>query len=149
MKVKELMTKNPVSISPEESTEVAARMLSRYNIGALPVCTKDGKIRGVVTDRDIVLRCVAAQEDPQNVKVSEIMTRRVVSVDAEDSLENASNLMSRQQIRRLPVQQQGKIVGMLSLADITRAPGYASEAAHTLNGISQNVHYSQNPGQPF
>lgn len=141
MKVKDMMSKNLISISPDESTDVAARLLSRYNIGALPVCSKDGKLRGMVTDRDIVLRCVAAQEDPQAVKISEIMTRRVVSVDADEPLKTASALMAQQQIRRLPVQQQGKVVGMISLADITRAPNFSAETAQTLNDISQNVHH--------
>ena len=70
MKVKEVMSTNVISIAPNESAAVAARLLSRFNVGALPVCTKDGRLRGMVTDRDIVLRCVAADDDAQTVKVS-------------------------------------------------------------------------------
>ena len=103
MKVKDVMSTNVVCVEPNESAAVAARLLSRFNVGALPVCTKDGRLRGMVTDRDIVLRCVAADDDAQSVKVSEIMTRRIYSVDAQDSVQNASALMARQQIRRLPV----------------------------------------------
>ena len=139
MNVKEVMSTKVVTVSPEESAAVAARLLARHNIGALPVCTRDGKLKGMVTDRDIVLRCVAADEDPQNVKISEIMTRRVYSVSAEESLEGASSLMSRQQIRRLPVQESGRLVGMLSLGDMSKAPGLGRETAQTLCEISSNV----------
>ncbi len=139
MNVKDVMSTKLVTVSPEESASVAARLLSRHNIGALPVCSKDGKLKGMVTDRDIVLRCVAAQEDPQRLKISEIMTRKVYSVEAGESLENASNLMSREQIRRLPVQEGGKLVGMVSLGDMARAPGMTRETAQTLSSISSNM----------
>ena len=80
MLVKDVMSHRVVSVSPEESTAVAARLLARHNVGALPVCTAEGRLKGMVTDRDIVLRCVAADENPERMKVSEIMTRRVISV---------------------------------------------------------------------
>ncbi len=139
MKVKEVMTTNVVCIEPNESAAVAARLLSRFNIGALPVCTKDGRLRGMVTDRDIVLRCVAADDDAQTVKVSEIMTRRIYSVDAQDSVQNASALMARQQIRRLPVEEGGKLVGMVSLGDVAKLHDYSMEAAEALSEITANV----------
>lgn len=139
MKVKEVMTTNVVCIEPNESAAVAARLLSRFNIGALPVCTKDGRLCGMVTDRDIVLRCVAADDDAQTVKVSEIMTRRIYSVDAQDSVQNASALMARQQIRRLPVEEDGKLVGMVSLGDVAKLHDYSMEAAEALSEISMNT----------
>lgn len=139
MKVKEVMTTNVVCIEPNESAAVAARLLSRFNIGALPVCTKDGRLRGMVTDRDIVLRCVAADDDAQTVKVSEIMTRRIYSVDAQDSVQNASALMARQQVRRLPVEEDGKLVGMVSLGDVAKLHDYSMEAAEALGEISVNT----------
>ena len=139
MKVKDVMSTNIVCIEPNESAAVAARLLSRFNIGALPVCTKDGRLRGMVTDRDIVLRCVAADDDAQTVKVSEIMTRRIYSVDAQDSVQNASALMARQQIRRLPVEEGGKLVGMVSLGDVAKLHDYSMEAADALSEISMNT----------
>lgn len=139
MKVKEVMTTNVVCIEPNESAAVAARLLSRFNIGALPVCTKDGRLRGMVTDRDIVLRCVAADDDARTVKVSEIMTRRIYSVDAQDSVQNASALMARQQVRRLPVEEDGKLVGMVSLGDVAKLHDYSMEAAEALGEISVNT----------
>ena len=141
MKIKDLMTRQIVSVSPEESTAVAARLLSRYNIGALPVCTGDGKLRGMITDRDIVLRCVAAEEDPQTLPIREIMTRRVVSVGGEEPVAAAAELMAKEQIRRLPVQENGKVVGMVSLADLSRQETTQMESAKALNEISQNIHH--------
>ena len=79
MLVKDVMSQRVVTVAPEESAAVAARLLARYNVGALPVCTSEGRLKGMVTDRDIVLRCVAAEEDPERTRVSEIMTRRVIS----------------------------------------------------------------------
>ena len=120
MKVKDVMSTNVVCVEPNESAAVAARLLSRFNVGALPVCTKDGRLRGMVTDRDIVLRCVAADDDAQTVKVSDIMTRRIYSSDAQESIQNASALMARGQVRRLPVEEGGKLVGMVSLGDVAK-----------------------------
>lgn len=141
MQVKDIMSEKVISISPEENLSIAARLLSRYNIGALPVCTKDGKLRGMVTDRDIVLRCVAAEEDANSVKVSEIMTRRVISVGASEPLETALDLMAQKQIRRLPVKENGKIVGMVSIGDLAKVPDFSTEAAATLSDISSNIRH--------
>ena len=139
MKVQDVMSKRIISVSPEENAAVAARLLSRYNIGALPVCTKEGKLRGMVTDRDIVLRCVAAEEDPMRVRVSDIMTRRVFSVNAQQNIEEASALMAKEKIRRLPVHDNSKIVGMVSLSDIARQPHCGKQAAQAFNEITKNV----------
>ena len=141
MKVQELMSEKVISVSPEEPVSAAARLLSRYNIGALPVCGRDGRLRGLVTDRDIVLRCVAAEEDAAEVKVSEVMTRRLVSVGAEDSVKSAADLMSERQVRRLPVEKNGKLVGMLSLGDLAKVPDFTAEAGTALGEISENIRY--------
>ena len=133
------MSTNVVCVEPNESAAVAARLLSRFNVGALPVCTKDGRLRGMVTDRDIVLRCVAADDDAQTVKVSDIMTRRIYSVDAQESIQNASALMARRQVRRLPVEEGGKLVGMVSLGDVAKLQDYTTEAAEALSEISMNT----------
>ena len=139
MEVKEIMSSNIVSVSPDENAALAARLLTRYNIGALPVCNRDGKIKGMITDRDIVLRCIAAGEEPAFTKISDIMTRRVHSIKAEDTVECAAALMAREQIRRLPVEENGKVVGMLSLGDIAKIRNCNTEAASALCEISENV----------
>ena len=139
MQVKDIMSQKLITVSPDENLAVAARLLSRYNIGALPVCGKDGKLKGLVTDRDIVLRCVATEDDANSVKVSEIMTRRVISVKPDEPIKVASDFMAQKQIRRLPVEENGKVVGMVSLADLAKCPNYTSEAAETLTEISTNI----------
>lgn len=95
---------------------MAARLLSQHNIGALPVCSRTGRLRGMVTDRDIVVRCVAAGDDPEHTRVAEIMTRRILAAEPEKSIGEAAKLMAREQVRRLPVQEHGRLVGMVSLA---------------------------------
>ena len=85
MQVKEVMSRRIIAISPEETVAVAARLLSQHNIGALPVCSRDGRLRGMVTDRDIVVRCVAAGDDPERTRVAEIMTRRILAAEPDRS----------------------------------------------------------------
>ncbi|KAB4601492.1 CBS domain-containing protein, partial [Bacteroides thetaiotaomicron] len=85
MQVRDLMSQGVVSITPGESAALAARLLSRHNVGSLPVCGEDGRLRGIVTDRDIVLRCVAAEEDPSKVPVRDIMSRNCAVVSPNDA----------------------------------------------------------------
>lgn len=139
MKVQDVMSKRIISVSPDENAAVAARLLSHYNVGALPVCTKEGKLRGMVTDRDIVLRCVAAEEDPLSVKVSDIMTRRIFSIGSQQSVDEASALMAKEKIRRLPVQENNRIVGMLSLSDLAKQPQCRTQATQAFNEITKNI----------
>lgn len=139
MKVRDVMTKRVIRISPEESIGVAARMLSRYNLGALPVCDGAGKIQGMVTDRDIVLRCVAAEHDPERTPVRQVMTGHVVTVGADMRLEEAAERMSREQVRRLPVEENGKLCGMVSLGDLACTEKFSMEAAEAFSEICSNV----------
>lgn len=139
MQVSELMRGSIISVDPGDAVSSAARMLYRYNIGALPVCSDDGRIKGIITDRDIVLRCVAAEVDPENTPVREIMSRNVVTVSPDDDVREAARLMATDQIRRLPVVQEGKVVGMLSLGDISKSHNFTMEASKALTEISSNV----------
>ena len=139
MQVSELMNKNVIAVSPEETAALAARLLSRHNIGSLPVCGEDGRLRGMVTDRDIVLRCVAAENDPETTKVKEIMSRGITAVSPDDDIREATRLMAHEQIRRLPVVRSGRVVGMLTLADIARTNSYDMEASKALSEISTNM----------
>ena len=139
MKVSDIMTKNVIGISAEESAEVAARTLTHYNIGALPVCAADGKVCGVVTDRDLVIRCMAAGKLPSQTKVKTVMTGQVLSVSPDAETAAAAQLMASRQIRRLPVVDQGKICGIISLGDIARQEENQNLAGAALNGITSNV----------
>ena len=139
MQVRDLMSQGVVSITPGESAALAARLLSRHNVGSLPVCGEDGRLRGIVTDRDIVLRCVAAEEDPSKVPVRDIMSRNCAVVSPNDDAREASRMMAAAQVRRLPVTEEGKVVGMVSLGDLAVSQAYDREASKALADISDNV----------
>ncbi len=138
MKLRDLMTRNIIPIHPEEPVEVAARTLARYNIGALPVCASDGRLCGMLTDRDIVTRCIAAGK-PAHTKVQEVMTTGVLSVTGDMDAAVAAGLMGRQQIRRLPVVENGVLCGMVSLCDLAGCQDSNLEAADALGQISSNI----------
>ena len=139
MQVRDLMNPRVVSITPGESAALAARLLSRHNLGSLPVCGEDGGLRGIVTDRDIVLRCVAAEEDPGKTQVKDIMTRNCAVVSPEDDAREAARLMAEKQVRRLPVLEGNSVVGMVSLGDLARSHRCDMEAGKALSEISDNV----------
>ena len=139
MKLREVMTSPVIRIHPDESVAVAARMLERYNIGILPVCGNDGKIRGLVTDRDMVTRCVAAGKYPAQTRVGEIMTRQVVSAAPDTDGALAASLMGSRQIRRLPVVENGRLCGMVSLGDLAMDVETAYDAGDALAEISGNL----------
>ena len=136
MKLRELMTSPVIRIHPDESVAVAARTLTRYNIGILPVCGSDGRLHGLVTDRDLVTRCLASGRIPANTTVREVMTSRIVAVRPDMETGEAAELMGRQQVRRLPVVENGKLCGMISLGDLARGGGSSLEAADALTDIS-------------
>lgn len=139
MKIKDIMTSPVVSIEPGETVEVAARTLTRHNIGALPVCTGAGKLCGVITDRDIVTRCLAANRLPARTKVREVMTSQVLAVQPDMDAGVAAHLMGKQQVRRLPVVENGRICGIVSLGDLTKTEENAIDAADALTEITGNI----------
>jgi CBS domain-containing protein len=139
MKVSEIMSSRVVCISQDEPVSAAAKLLKRSNIGALPVCDGDRRLRGIVTDRDIVTRCVALDADPASTRVAEIMSRGVVTASPLDEVSHAARVMCDDQVRRLPVLDEGKLIGMVSLCDLARDAGCDMEAAEALSEISSNV----------
>lgn len=139
MRVRDLMSKSVVTITPEESAALAARLLSRHELGSLPVCAADGTLVGIVTDRDIVTRCVAAGEEPGWVPVRDIMSPAPSVITPETPISDAARLMAQRQVRRLPVVEQGHVVGMLSLGDLARSRRTDTEAAAALSDISASL----------
>ena len=139
MKIRDCMSGSAISVAAEESAAVAARVMARHNVGSLPVRGSGGKLVGIVTDRDLVLRVLATGEDPGKLPVGSIMTARVSSVSPEDDLAYAGEVMAREQVRRLPVVERGKLTGVVSLADLTRYREYTMETAQALTEISRNV----------
>jgi CBS domain-containing protein len=118
--VREAMTASVSSVSPSQSLADAAQVMKGENVGSVPV-VEEGRLAGIVTDRDIVTRAVAERRNPQDVSVEEIASHDLVTVDAEQDLDEALGLMARHKVRRLPVLQEGRLVGMLAQADIALA----------------------------
>ena len=139
MKISEVMNRSVVSCDAEESVVHAARLMAHYNVGVLPVCDADGRIFGLVTDRDIVLRCIADGGDPKITPVKEIMTRRVVTANPEDEVSAVADSMGAVQVRRVPVVHAGKVVGIVSLCDMARRSLCDMEASKAFFEISSNV----------
>jgi len=139
MKVRDVMSETVVRIHPEETVAVAARTLARYNIGALPVCGNDGKICGMVTDRDLVTRCVAAEKKPEITRIRDVMTGEVICAAPDMDTGVAAHLMGRQQIRRLPVVSNGRLCGMISLGDLAVNQDTNPDAGDALGDISSNL----------
>ena len=139
MKVKDLMTTGVIDIRAEEPVAVAARQLTHYNIGMLPVCGKDGTLKGVLTDRDIVTRCLASGRSAQDTQVGDIMTTQLHCVNPGMDAAVAASLMGRQQVRRLPVVENGKLCGMVSLGDLAVRDELNPDAADALGDISLNI----------
>ena len=138
MKVCDIMSSRVVSIGQNEPVSAAARLLKRCNIGSVPVCDDKGRLRGMLTDRDIVTRCVASGADPQDTKVSEIMSRGIITASPFEELEAAVGRMTADQVRRLPVLDEGRLVGMVTLCDMARSCNCEMEAAEALTEISSN-----------
>ncbi len=139
MQVREIMSRDVVKINPEESVEVAARALTHYNIGFLPVCSDSGKLCGLVTDRDLVTRCIAGNLSPAQTKVREVMTGRILSVTPDMDVSVAAHLMGRQQVRRLPVVENDKLCGVVSLGDLAASEENTMDAADALWDITENL----------
>ena len=144
MKVRDVMTSPAIRIQRDEPVSVAARALEHYNIGALPVCGPDGRVCGLVTDRDIVLRCIAPERKPERTTVGQIMTGRVLTVGPDMEAKEAARIMGAQQVRRLPVVENGKLCGMVSLGDLagtwedTGAGAALTEITSPVGGKKEN-----------
>ena len=139
MKLRDVMTKTVIRIHPEESVSVAARMLEHYNIGSLPVCGNDGRMCGLVTDRDIVTRCLAAGRSPGTTTVRQVMTSGVIAARPDMDASVAASLMGREQIRRLPVLENGRLCGMVSLGDLAVKEESCMDAVDALSEISSHL----------
>ena len=134
MLVSEVMSKQVISVDPQSTVADASKLISKHNIGSIPVA-QSGKVCGILTDRDIVLRCVAADRDPKSIKVSEVMTSPLISVTSTETIETAMQTMASEQVRRMPVVDAGKLVGIVSMADFARVRGNP-EISDTISEIS-------------
>ncbi|WP_309070267.1 CBS domain-containing protein [Arthrobacter sp.] len=117
---RDIMTGGAECIGENETLEEAARKMKDLDVGSLPICGEDNRLKGVLTDRDIVVKCLAGGSDPREVKAGELAEGKPVTIGADDSIEEAIKTMADHQVRRLPVIDGHDLVGMLSQADIAR-----------------------------
>lgn len=117
---REIMTTGKDCVRTEETASDAGRAMSRLGVGALPICGKDDKIKGVVTDRDLVTKVVAQGRDAGTFPAGDLNQNEAVTVGADDSADDVLATMTRHQVRRLPVIDGDQLVGMVALADVAR-----------------------------
>ena len=141
MKVRDKMTKSVAYVDPAKNIVEAAQLMQKHNVGSIPVCDQTGII-GIVTDRDIVVRNVAHGKTPRDTKVQDVMTSHVMTIPPDMDLEDATSMMAKEQVRRLPVVENNQIIGMLSLGDIASDMRFDMEASEALCEISK-------PSTPF
>jgi CBS domain-containing protein len=119
-KVREIMTGSAECVRENETLEQAARKMKELDVGSLPICGEDNRLKGMLTDRDIVVKCLAEGGDPRTATAGELAQGKPVTIGADDSIEEAIRTMQEHQVRRLPVIDGHDLVGILSLADIAR-----------------------------
>lgn len=140
MKVKDIALKEVVCATPSTNMAEIASMMKRHNIGVIPVC-EGQKLLGILTDRDLVITCMAAEMNPRECIAREFLTSNPVIITPETDLKEAAEMMGKNQIRRLPVVESGNLVGMLSMGDVSMALSDEDNmVAEMLRQISSPTH---------
>ena len=119
-KAREVMTGDARCVQENQTLADAARLMRDLDVGALPICGEDNRLKGMVSDRDIVVKVLARGDDPNTVTAGQLGEGKPVTIGADDSLEEALRTMSQYQVRRLPVIDGHDLVGVISQADIAR-----------------------------
>ena len=134
--IRDIMTANPSTVEPDQSVVEAAKIMKQEDAGVVPV-TENGRLTGMVTDRDIAIRVVAEGKDPQSTTVGEVASKNLVTIDPEQDLDEALRLMAQHQVRRLPVvEEDGRLVGVVAQADVARE-GDDTQTGQVVEEISQ------------
>jgi len=136
MKVKDIMSKTVFNLNPEDTVDQAAHLMKEHNVGSIPVCS-NGKVIGIITDRDIALRSVADGNNSTTQKIREIMSSNPVLGNPEMDVTKAGRIMGEKQIRRLPIVENDKLVGIISLGDIAVEPNLQDKAGCILSDVSE------------
>ncbi|MDQ2697673.1 MAG: CBS domain-containing protein [Actinomycetota bacterium] len=133
---RDIMTPAPTCVGENDTLVDAARLMASLDVGALPICGEDKRLKGMVTDRDIVVKCLAEGGDPATTKAGELGHGKPVTIGADDDISEALEAMKEHQIRRLPVIDGHDLVGIISQADIALSLS-AQEAGETVAEISE------------
>ena len=133
----DVMTKNPTTCSSQSPVTEAAQLMEREGVGAIPVCD-NGKLEGIVTDRDIAVRVVAGGRDPRQTTIGDVMTRDPKCVSADEPIDRALEVMESSQVRRIPViDGAGKLVGIIAQADIATRLNNDNATGEVVEAISR------------
>ena len=136
MKVKDCMCQDVCSCTPETTIENCAKLMSEKHVGCVPVCNTNQEIVGLVTDRDLILRCIACDKDAKQTPVSDVMTTNICSCTPNDEIEDAENKMAKLQIRRIPVIDNKKVIGIITVGDLTKNNKVSNQSVcNTLESI--------------
>lgn len=137
-KARDVMTPNPKTVMETASLEEVARVMKESDTGIVPVCDNSKKVIGLVTDRDIVVRVIAEGKNVTQEKVSSVMTKSVTTVREDDSVDKVFNLMSDEQVRRIPVvNERDEIVGIIAQADLATKVNKDKKLGQTVEEISE------------
>ena len=144
MKIKECMCNDVCYCMLDTKVFDVAKMMNEKHVGCIPVCNADNCVVGILTDRDIILRSVACGKDANTTNVSEIMTCNTVCCDCNDDISNATKTMGQTGIRRIPVTENGKLVGILTLGDFAKHENISCECVgntfeHICNCTNKNA----------
>lgn len=118
---REIMTPGAECIGENDTLEIAARKMRELDVGSLPVCGEDNRLKGMLTDRDIVVKCLADGHDPKTATAGSLAEGKPVTIGADDSIDEALRTMKEHKVRRLPVIDGHDLVGMLAQADVARS----------------------------
>lgn len=135
MLIKDIMSKDVRILNSDDSVQKAAQLMEQEDVGSIPICNQD-KLVGIVTDRDIALRSAGAGSDANQMKVRDIMSSNPVTGTPDMDVHSAARLMSDNQIRRLPVEDNDRLVGIVALGDISLEPNLSDNAETALKNIS-------------
>lgn len=136
MKLRDIMTKDVIAISPDTSVFDAAQIMKDKNIGSVPICNDNMDVQGIITDRDVVLRVVCDGKDPKNTKCKDVMTDKLVVGKTDMEADSALDLMGDLKVRRLPVVENHKLVGFVALGDMAVSSRFGRNTKEALSDIS-------------
>ena len=134
---RELMTPDPTCVKEDQTLAEAARMMRDLDVGALPICGNDDRLKGMLTDRDIVVKCIAEGGDPATATAGSLAEGKPLTIGADVDIREALEIMQDQQVRRLPVIDDHRLVGIVSQADIARELS-AVQTGETVAEISED-----------
>ena len=137
MKVQDVMTRDPATLAPAATCVEAAKLMQKEDCGSLPI-VDDGRLVGIVTDRDIVIRCLASDSDPRTMSVAEVMSPDPATIDAGEDVKVAERIMAERQIRRLPVCEAGRLRGIVVIGQLAREDRSDARIGDTLKEISKS-----------